>query len=809
MTNSNAKTILLLALAGLLIGSMLGLLAAGAYATWVRGGDLSNIGFGTIFAFLPVSWQYITEPFRTSAMIGGGVALAGAVLFPIAGMQKALTSHGSARWATEAEMKRAKLLSNIEKLNGPIFGKLGSPKSRAAYLTSISIPHSLIAAPTGVGKGVSVVTPTLLTFPGSIVCLDMKGANYENTARHRLRMGDRVYKFAPYDPDGRTHRFNPMDAIVATEERRRFTEARRLAASFITVKGESAQGFLDGARDIFAATALLVIQRGTPTIAAIHDALSGEGKTSAAFYKMGFEVRSKSARMIFNKFASRDDKHLSAYMSILSDGGLGLWADPMVRDATATSDFKLGTLRSKPASIFLVIPPNDIEPLAPLVRLIFQQTVAILQRTLPDRKKGEKYPVLMLLDEFVSLGRMDNLKTAITTLREYNVRVMLVVQTISSLRDLYGKDGAGTFISNCGVQLFMGPADEETPDYISKAIGDYTRKSRSKSWKGGELTTSYSERTESARLIRPEQVRLLGETQVVLLVQNMLPILAQRVIYYEDRKLKKIFGSQTGAYPEPPMIEPFDPEDSDPGEGPSPSGLDGVFQDDPNDRPIEGKAVKPAATPARAAEPAAPASPVDGNTPVAAKTDASENDKDEAIKPAATPAQAAEPAAPVSPVDDNTPAVAKTDASENDKDEAVEPEAKPAENATTTQKIKTSGSKTEVVSEMVGTDVSQADGIDREEWIKAITRRSTECDEIQAELKSVRRRQAQNLQKHLIRKTTSEEPKKSKKIIDAAQQPVDAGQPSDLDKVRTQIAKTRIYNMHRAQNRQPPNQPPA
>ena len=74
----------------------------------------------------------------------------------------------------------------------------------------------------------------------------------------------------------------------------------------------------------------------------------------------------------------------------------------------------------------------------------------------------------MLLDEFVSLGRMDNLKTAITTLREYNVRVMLVVQTISSLRDLYGKDGAGTFISNCGVQLFMGPADEETPDYISQ-----------------------------------------------------------------------------------------------------------------------------------------------------------------------------------------------------------------------------------------------------------------------------------------------------------------------------------------------------
>ena len=608
MTSGNAKAILLLALGGLFIGSMLGVLTAGAYATWVRGGDMTNVGFGTIFAFLPTSWQFITEPFRTAAMIGGGVALAGAILVPAAGMRQALTSHGSARWATEAEMKRAKLLSNIAKLNGPIFGKLGGPKSRAAYLTSISIPHSLIAAPTGVGKGVGIVTPTLLTYPGSIVCLDLKGANFENTARHRRRIGDRVYKFAPYDPDGRTHRFNPLDAIVATEERRRFTEARRLAASFISLPGTTAQGFLEGARDIFAATAILAIQRGLPTIAAIHDALSGEGKTSAAFFRMGFEVRSKSARMIFNKFASRDDKHLSAYMSILMDGGLGLWNDPMVRDATAASDFKLGELRSRPTSIFLVIPPNDIEALAPLVRLIFQQTVAVLQRERPVLEKGEKYPVLMLLDEFVSLGRMDGLKTAITTLREYNVRVMIVVQTISSLRDLYGKDGAGTFVSNCGMQVFMGPADEETPDYISKAIGDYTRTTRSKSWKGGELTTSYSERVESARLIRPEQIRLMGETQVVALVQNMLPILAHRVTFYEDRKLNRIFEAQRGDYPEPPKIEPYDPEEPRLDDGPSAADHGAVFSDDLDDQTIGGGAVDVTSAPAETAAPALEAS---------------------------------------------------------------------------------------------------------------------------------------------------------------------------------------------------------
>ena len=741
MTNSKLKNVLLLALAGFLVGCMLGVLAAGAYATWVRGGDLANIGFGTIFAFVPASWQFITEPFRTAAMIGGGVALAMTVLVPAVGMRQALTSHGSARWATAAEMKRAKLLSNIKSLNGPIFGKTGTPRRRAAYLTSLSIPHSLIAAPTGVGKGVGVVTPTLLTYPGSIICLDMKGANYENTARHRRAMGDRVFRFSPYDPEGRTHRFNPLDAIAETEMRRRFTEARRLAASFITIKGEGAQGFLDGARDIFAATALLVIQRGTPTIAAIHDALSQPGKDSTNLFLMGKEVKSSNARSIFNKFSSRDDKHLSAYMSILMDGGLGLWADPMVRDATAASDFKLGSLRSQPASVYIVIPPNDIEPLAPLVRLIFQQAVAILQRTLPDAKKGEKYPVLMLLDEFVSLGRMDNLKTAITTLREYRVRVMLVVQTISSLRDLYGKDGAGTFISNCGIQLFMGPADEETPDYISKAIGDFTRKTRSKSWKGGELTTSYSERTESARLIRPEQVRLLGETQVVALVQNMLPILAHRVTYFEDRELKKIFESQKGEYPDPPKIEPYDPKEPDPKPkvGPLPDGYGASLPED--DKYVDNQTSEPAPAPAKVAK--------SRKKPASGASSRQKKDKP----------KVAEPEEPAETDNDQTPMLAK------------------AEEAT------------------------------RETLIAAMLSKSVECDELHTVVQEVRHKQVRNLQKHLDQDAKGTKPAAlslgPESETDNRDLSDDAGQAENITSMRDQIAKARIGNLQRPQNRLP------
>ena len=269
---------------------------------------------------------------------------------------------------------------------------------------------------------------------------------------------------------------------------------------------------------------------------------------------LGHEVEAEEAQKIFYRLAGLESRVLSSYLTVLSDGGLGLWADPAVREATAASDFELHSLRSEPASIFVVVSPNDFMPLAPLIRVMVQQTIAIMQRSEPDRTKGEIFPVLFLLDEFVSLGRMDVLADAITTLRSYGGRVMIVVQTMASLEKLYQKEGAAQFLANCRMQLFLSPADKATPEYISSAAGDFTRKTRTRTWKGGNFETTYQERTDGARLIRPEEVRMLGEDRIVALVQNMYPITAYRVAYFQDRQLNRIFKSQTGSLPLPPIM---------------------------------------------------------------------------------------------------------------------------------------------------------------------------------------------------------------------------------------------------------------
>ncbi len=459
-------------------------------------------------------------------------------------------AHGTARWASDRELIKKGYFQPYSNIIGPILGKSCRAESGGKYLTNGPHPHILVSAPTRAGKGVGVVIPTMLTHNGSSVVLDVKGELFDLTSRSRQARGDRVFKFSPLDPQGRTHRYNPVEDIAATSPERRFIEARRLAASLIVPKGKGAEGFVDGARDLLVAGILAAIERGTPTIGAVYDLFSQPGEKYQLFAKLAEETNSIEARRIFDNMAGNDTKILTSYTSVLGDGGLNLWADQLVKNATEKSDFDIHALRREPHCIYIVVSPNDIEVLSPLVRLLFQQTVAILQRTLPN--KDEIFEVLFLLDEFKHLGKMQAIETAITTIAGYNGRFMFIIQSLSALTENYGQSGKENFLGNTGIQVFMATSDADTPEYIAKAIGEYTHTSRSKSWNSFEtLKSNIQERHESAKLIRPEQIRLLDEDLEIVLIKGEPPLLINKVRFYKDKVLKRLFADQSGPFPEP------------------------------------------------------------------------------------------------------------------------------------------------------------------------------------------------------------------------------------------------------------------
>ncbi|MBX4899729.1 MULTISPECIES: type IV secretion system ATPase VirD4 [Rhizobium] len=540
--------------ASIIVALLAGLFMANIYTTFRYGFSGEALMTFNVLAFwyeTPFHLGYLTPAFY-QGLIVIGVTAGLVMLIQFILRLRSHQHHGTARWANYRELRKKDYIKRYHRIKGPIFGKTTSPFWPGSYLTNADQPHSLVVAPTRAGKGVGVVIPTLLTFDGSVLALDVKGELFDLTSRLRHARGDKVIRFSPLSPDERTHCYNPVLDIVALPAERRFTEIRRLAAALIIAKGHGAEGFIDGARDLFVAGVLACIERGTPTIGAVYDLFTRPGEKYKLFAQLAEETQNKEAQRIFDNMAANDTKILTSYTSILGDGGLNLWADPRIKTATSKSDFSIYDLRRKKTCIYLCVSPNDLGIMAPLMRLIFQQIVAVLQRTMPG--KDEPHEVLFLMDEFKHLGRLEAIETAITTVAGYNGRFMIIVQSLSALTSSYEEAGKQNFLGNTGVKVFMATGDDETPNYISKAVGEYTYRARSRSYNQGRMfDASIQLSDQGAPLLRPEQVRLLDDNTEVVLIKGQPAVRLSKVKYYADRRLKRIFESQQGSWPLPPV----------------------------------------------------------------------------------------------------------------------------------------------------------------------------------------------------------------------------------------------------------------
>ena len=463
------------------------------------------------------------------------------------------TPHGDARWATRREIVEAGLIDKT----GVILGKLGSPRSRAPFLRSASDTYSntLLVAPPGGGKGIGVVIPTLLTWPGSAIVLDVKGENLAATAGQRQRFGDDVFVFAPYDPDGQTHRFNPLEPIRDIDDPdQQFSALRRLATHLLTSKGRADEPFIAGARELFTAAASVAITTEEPTLGhtlrllapALADIEDGDGDVAASMGKRFSVLASQaahiSAQTTFLQYSAYDSKTIATYLSVVKSTGLGAWSDPAINNATRANDFDLSTLRSKPQTIYIVISPNDMEALAPAARLFFQTATAALQSRIPSA--GDAFPVLFVLDEFKSLGRMDTMLSAATTLRGYGGRMLFVLQGVANIEEVYGRAGTDGLMNACQMHIFMSVNDPRTKEMLSRSLGNReivtSQESTSKTAGRLGLSRTRTEHRSSSQLLDEDQINRLGKDVVLLLPQNARPIRAKKVVYFKDGGLRKL-----------------------------------------------------------------------------------------------------------------------------------------------------------------------------------------------------------------------------------------------------------------------------
>lgn len=542
-----AAGIVLLTLLSLAIGYVL----ATAYLTFRDFGMNSELDFKWLMQNYRGLQQYRPDDFRLVNLIVGGFGLGGLLLSAVLS-GNALTMFGRTQWQKAAHLKKNGFFNKPG--SGFILGKLGKPKGNGRLISSKTFPHALIIAPTGRGKTTGFVIPNLLAFKGSAVVLDVKGENFEATARHRASQGDKVYRFAPTDwHDRRTHRYNPLLRIAELEDPdRQQMELQLLATLFLQADSDRVQGLLKGGIDLFVAAGLLAFERENPTLGEIYRITASGGNKQKEFMNRRDEVQNRAAKLIFERLASTNNDTLTSYVSLLMTSGLDQWSNPAIDKVTRVSDFDFRTIRKKPFSVYLVVSPNMVKPLAPLIRLFFSDLISSMQ----DKEPGpdEPWRVMIMLDEFNRLGKMPIVTDSIETLRSYRGHLAIVTQTIPALDEIYGENTRRALQGNAGVKLYLTPSDEKTVEELSKAVGKTTKRVVTRSRSIGKNPfegRSMSERTEETSLLTEDEARRLPLDDVIIVVDAQMPIRAKRIKYYEDPFFKAISDAQKGELPFP------------------------------------------------------------------------------------------------------------------------------------------------------------------------------------------------------------------------------------------------------------------
>ncbi|OYX41278.1 MAG: hypothetical protein B7Z02_16285 [Rhodobacterales bacterium 32-67-9] len=479
------------------------------------------------------------------ATLQGALIITGAVtialtLVGLAGVHRGrLNQYDDAHFQTRRELKRNKMIGSLDQ-NGFIFGKLGSPKSDAPFVMAPPdrFPHAMMIAPTGRGKGVGFVIPNLLHFTGSGIILDVKGENFAKTSIHRQHgLKNAIWYFSPFDDERGSHRFNPLARIAALPSaERQYTALNSMADLFLIPEGESAQSFFNAGKRLFIASCLYAIEKRRPTLGYAGELMAGGGDKKKTYTTIAEDTQIPIVSRTFLEMADVPEKTLGAYVSVIQGSGLELWNDPAVDRVTSASDFDFSTFRARPQSLYIVVQPEHLKTLAPLVRLLFADAIASLQRKEPG--PDEPHAVMFLMDEFDQLGRQPLVLSSIKTIRSFGGRFFIISQTIPGLDDIYGETGRRSLQGGAGVQIYMTPQDDRTADVLSNALGRSTVTAVTESQsriRALEDSANVSRRSEERPLISANELLRFPLDEVLVLPEGQYPIRARHVRYYEDR----------------------------------------------------------------------------------------------------------------------------------------------------------------------------------------------------------------------------------------------------------------------------------
>jgi len=479
---------------------------------------------------------------RAVAIVVLHALLSTVLVFAVRTHRPAVRPMGADQWGKLREMKRAGLL----KAGGTVVGRY-----RGRLLTYGGPEHQLVVGASRSGKGVGHVIPTLLTWPGSALVYDIKGELWEATAGFRSKFSHCI-RFNPTHP--RSARYNPLLEIRKGANEIRDTQ--NIVEMLVNPDGSKEQlDVWDQHASQLLVALILHVNYTEPDdrkhLGVVRERLLDWPRT----FKDMIELPHRLSRVTGKpephpevaRVASdlmRQAPRFAAGVKATALGHLALYADEIVCRNVSVSDCMAGDLvcAENPVTWYLQSPPSDLPRLRPLMRVLFNQiSRALLERLDADnRGRPKRHRLLMELDEFATLGRLDFFTTNLRQMAGYGLKAHIVVQSFNDLVERYGPHQS--IIDNCHVISVFACADTLTAERVSKMTGvavEYRESYGHKRWL--RFIPETVQQSEQLRpLLQPGDVRMLPSHEQLVFVTGHPPMRTTRVRYYADREFKRL-----------------------------------------------------------------------------------------------------------------------------------------------------------------------------------------------------------------------------------------------------------------------------
>lgn len=464
--------------------------------------------------------------------------------------------HGTAHWMSDSEIKSIGLIGQEK---GVYIGGYADG-SKLHYLKHNGPEHVLAFAPTRSGKGIGLVLPTLLDWRESVIVLDIKGENWALTAGWREQYANnRVLKFDPTADDGLSVKFNPLEEIrVGTSYE--IGDLQNIAMMIVDTDGKGLRDYWEKSSFSFVSGLILhTIHKAKksnqpyPNLTDVYELLNKDEIRDLLeeMLSSNHHLVSLVGREMLNKATEELSGVVGSTASYLN-----LYVDPIISNNTSKSEFRINDLMrgEQPVSLYLVLKPNDKNRIMPLIRLIMNQ---LLRRLLEDLEfedgksvKTYKHRMLLMLDEFTSLGRLGIFQESLAFMGGYGIKAYIIIQDITQLYEAYGKDES--IMSNCHIRIAYAPNKVETAELLSKMSGITTVVKSYTTTSGNRVSVMLGQVTESLQeisrpLLTPDEcMRLPGaikdnNAQVIeggdmlIFIAGQAPIYGKQILFFKDK----------------------------------------------------------------------------------------------------------------------------------------------------------------------------------------------------------------------------------------------------------------------------------